>query len=363
MLKKILLVSTLLSGHGGIETVVTTFCKLMKKRSIGVKLIFLGNLKRRKHSLDWLEGLDYKILSQSDFSFFGIRTLSEIISVYRIKKDWDPDITLALNTGAIKSLYLSNFLGRKKNIVDWAHFSLEKIRKKRLLKLADFHFAISNGIKNEMEDMLGIDSDFVEVIYNPINTKESFLVSRPSERIIKLLYIGRLSGEKDLFLLLKSCSLIDVEWELHILGDGADKKVLIQYANELGIARKIKWHGWQKQPWIYVRDHIGEISAFVLTSRNEGFPMALVEACAHGIFCISTACKTGPSDIINPSNGILCPVGDHISFSNAIMEVETKLKKISQDEIVNSVSKFDGEIYCRKVVSCLENILSKDECK
>ncbi len=356
MSKKILLVSTLLSGHGGMETVIRTFCTLMSESGVEVKLVFLGKLKS-KNKLDWLEGLDYEILSQSKQSVFFLRCLSEFFSIVRIKKEWDPDITLALNAGAIRILHYSNYLGKKKKIIDWVHFSLEIIRKKELLKLADFHFAISKGIQTELEGELGIPTKFIEVIYNPVDTKNIFLIPRPKNDTIKLLYVGRLTAQKDVFLLLKACSLISERWELHIVGDGEDKKQLIKYSYQLGIDSYITWHGWQKQPWIYVRDNIGEVSALVLTSKNEGFPMVLVEACAHGIFCIATDCKTGPSDIINSANGILCPVEDYVSISVAIGEIRTKLKSVSQDEVVESIFKFDSQHYCMKVLTCIERIL------
>ena len=47
-------------------------------------------------------------------------------------------------------------------------------------------------------------------------------------------------------------------------------------------------------------------SVFILTSRNEGLPMALIEAMSQGCACIAFDCKTGPADIItNNVDGIL----------------------------------------------------------
>ncbi|MDE9571749.1 glycosyltransferase, partial [Xenorhabdus bovienii] len=73
----------------------------------------------------------------------------------------------------------------------------------------------------------------------------------------------------------------------------------------------IFWHGWVKEPWSFVQESIVEVSSLLLTSKNEGFPMVLGEAISYGIYCISSDCQTGTTDIIKKyRNGELYPVGD-----------------------------------------------------
>lgn len=93
---------------------------------------------------------------------------------------------------------------------------------------------------------------------------------------------------------------------------------------EMGAANKyakdILFAGYQSNPFKY----IAKSDVFALSSISEGFPNVLIEAMACGVPCVSTACKTGPCEIMfnefqrpEPTdeylicdNGILTPVFD-----------------------------------------------------
>ena len=51
-------------------------------------------------------------------------------------------------------------------------------------------------------------------------------------------------------------------------------------------------------------------SVFVLTSRYEGMPLALLEAQALGLPAVAFDCPTGPADILTEDTGILVREGD-----------------------------------------------------
>lgn len=64
-----------------------------------------------------------------------------------------------------------------------------------------------------------------------------------------------------------------------------------------------------------VQQDIEKVSALLLTSSFEGFPMTLLEALSWGIPCISADCVSGPADIIQPDvNGHLYQPGDIAGF-------------------------------------------------
>ena len=91
-----------------------------------------------------------------------------------------------------------------------------------------------------------------------------------------------------------------------IAGDGELRSELEAYAASLGITGHVRFLGWRRDlATIY-----GATDVFVLTSRNEGTPVALIEAMASGTPGVSTDVG-GVKDVIDsPEVGLLAPFGD-----------------------------------------------------
>ena len=63
-------------------------------------------------------------------------------------------------------------------------------------------------------------------------------------------------------------------------------------------------------------------SAFVMSSRYEGFPMVLLEAASFGLPLISYDCYSGPKDIIDDGvNGFLVPLNNEEALSDAMCKI------------------------------------------
>ena len=133
-----------------------------------------------------------------------------------------------------------------------------------------------------------------------------------------ILAVGRLEPEKGFDSLIDAFSQIAArhpDWRLRILGEGQERQRLEQRISALGLVDRVEMPGRRHD----VLNQLAEAGIFVLSSRFEGFPNALVEALACGRAGVSTNCSSGPSDLIeHEQNGLLVPVGDSEALAAAM---------------------------------------------
>lgn len=141
----------------------------------------------------------------------------------------------------------------------------------------------------------------------------------------RLLYLGRFTKTKGSDFL---ASIINIfldrnpEWNVTLFGEGPEKKYL-----ETELSLHIKSGRVSIfEPSIDVQSEYLSSSVFFMTSRNEGFPMVLLEAQAHGLPIVSFDCETGPSEIITQGeDGYLIPTFDIEAFVQALSRLANDL--------------------------------------
>ena len=133
--------------------------------------------------------------------------------------------------------------------------------------------------------------------------------------------VGRLTAIKQHHLFLETARLVaqtDASALFLIAGDGELRTTLEETARDFGIADRVRFLGWRRDlATIY-----GASDVFLLTSRNEGTPVALIESLAAGVPGVSTDVG-GVRDVLGDASGpvgAVAPYGDPVALADAVAQ-------------------------------------------
>ena len=122
-----------------------------------------------------------------------------------------------------------------------------------------------------------------------------------SGNTLELVAAGRLSHEKGFDLLIEAIALAaDCDCRLTLLGDGPLRAELEALARGRGVAERVRFVGFQKNPYPF----FAQAHAFVLSSRWDAFPNAVLEALACGTPVIAFPAPGGIGEIAAMSGGV-----------------------------------------------------------
>lgn len=160
-----------------------------------------------------------------------------------------------------------------------------------------------------------IAADRVAVIGNPVALPPDTVARARGREIVA---VGRLVPQKGFDVLLAAfAGLADRSWRLSILGDGSGRETLLAQRDALGLADRVTFTGVVPD----VAERLSRAGLFVLPSRFEGFPNALVEAMAHGAPIVASDCPSGPAEILAGVDAPLVPVGDVAALGRALAQM------------------------------------------
>lgn len=171
-----------------------------------------------------------------------------------------------------------------------------------------------------------------------------------------ILAVGRLNDHlKGFDRLIEVVALMKNDWSLYIAGGDEEGIALKKLAKKLGVESRVKFLGKVKE-----MDKLYALAGlFVIPSRSEGFPNALVEAMAAGLPCIAFDFIAGPRDIIKDRvDGIIVEDGNLQKMANAIDELVYDEKKriylgmnalkvrekFSESNIIKSLTDFINDV-------------------
>jgi len=172
-----------------------------------------------------------------------------------------------------------------------------------------------------------------------------------------LISVGRLSPEKGYLDLLKVYKKLIVDypdWELDIVGDGVDRKLLEDYAFTNNLSG-VKFHGYQDKD--YIEKLMLSSSIYLMTSYTESFGIVLIEAMSYGIPCIAFSSAEGARDIIkNDYNGYLINNRNMDIMVSKIGELidDKDLRVKLGDNGLESIKKYTSDVIAKDWINLIE---------
>ncbi|HUM16459.1 MAG TPA: glycosyltransferase family 4 protein [Candidatus Nitrosotalea sp.] len=141
----------------------------------------------------------------------------------------------------------------------------------------------------------------VELIPNGVDTTLFRPVRPPENKPKRILYVGRLSEEKNLGAIVTATGYVGDRVMAVMVGSGHLRGPLESQAKELGVVVEFPGVVDQRRlPAVY-----GSADAFVLASFTEGHPKVLLEAMACGVPCVASDCAGNRSLVTDGRTGLL----------------------------------------------------------
>lgn len=144
----------------------------------------------------------------------------------------------------------------------------------------------------------------------------------PADAVV-LVYVGRLSPEKNLTFLLRAFLGVAAAKPgsiLLIVGDGPEMEDLRTQTGQAGMNDRVKFVG--KVPYAQIPDYVALADAFVTASETEVHPLSVIEALAAGIPALGIQSPGVGDTIVDGDNGLLSG-SDIAAFTAKLMVLVT----------------------------------------
>jgi len=247
------------------------------------------------------------------------RPLSDLQAVHRLRHDlatWRPDVIHAQGVKAALLSLLASPAGRPPVLVTY-HNVWHGGRLTPLLRVLAPRAAGSIAVSEAVRASLGscrITAPGLTVIHNGVDP-HTFPVAptRPGDRPFTVLFMGRLTEEKGVLVLLAAAEELGVRSGIRLLiaGDGPLRGMVVERA---GRSRGLTYLGQVED--VIAAYHGADL--VVMPSLSEGLPMTALECMACGLPLVASRVGGLPEVLLDGETGLLVPPGDADALRVAI---------------------------------------------
>ena len=303
---------------------------------VGTEASHEGNL------LDLAEakGVSCETLPSLGREISPFQDLRAFVRLYRLMRVYRPQI---VHTHAAKAGLLGRLAARLAGVPVVVHTfhghvlrgyfgpaKTEAFRRLECLlgRASDALIAVSPGVKQDLVDLGVADSGRFRVVALGLEL-ESLAGPLPRgglrrERAIAddaplIGMVGRLVPIKDVPTFLEAAAKVrqvTPQARFALVGDGEERVLLEDLCARLRMAEAVTFYGWRRD----MQSVYGDLDVVVNSSRNEGTPVALIEALAAGRPVVATRVGGTPDLLRGGEFGRLVAAGDAAALADAILD-------------------------------------------
>ena len=210
-------------------------------------------------------------------------------------------------------------------------------------RLVDAWVCVGDSVANFTRERVGVSGGRVVSIPNGVATPSfSSTGATKTDSRLRMIAVGRLTRQKGFDWLLESADAwltpeIRRDWTLWIVGDGEDREKLKRIAEARGLGDFVRFCGWRED----AKELVADSDLFLLPSRWEGMPNALLEAAAAGRATLCAEVE-GVAEILGAD------ASEQICRPDDVEEWRVKLARLAGDE---ALRREVGERNRRRVLS------------
>lgn len=311
---------------GGAGNSIIKMCNKLNKKKYNIYLISIGK-NYYKNSIKRKNIFFFEMnISRTLFSYFELRKIvRKIISTNQAKNIFISNIhyTNIISVLCLRKItYLKLILVERtslselrmyRSIFDYIKNTLIKLLIKILYRFADKVISNSYTVGSDLKILT---NKKVEVINPPSIKKIEKFKNKDFKKNLNILYVGRLSWEKGVNLIIKALPLLKFNnYKLWIVGIGSEYNFLKKLSTTLKLNNKVKFFGYKSNTSFYYK----KANLFINSSFFEGQPNALIEAINFSLPVICSDSRGGNLDIVkNGKGGLLFKSGDFYDLSKKI---------------------------------------------
>jgi glycosyltransferase involved in cell wall biosynthesis len=227
----------------------------------------------------------------------------------------------------------------------------------KAVKKCDGIIAISNFVKETVEEACPKSIGKISVNYNGVNTEKfSCIRGTGFDTPMKILYVGRLIPTKGVILLVDALKMVDIPYSLDIVGEGPDKENIEDEIKKLGLGENIHLLGARRD----IADRAKKADVFVHPALwNEGFGITVVEAMSAGAVCIAFNKGAMPEIIEDGKSGCLVKDFSREGMAKMIKDVYQKLQVDNMINVRLQAQKRANEFVVDNTVKRMQEIMGE----